>query len=60
MNLSKSDATYTLTIEMGIPIEMVIFEADVSIEIINMDQEKFHMEMQRPNLLVRLRVHLFV
>lgn len=52
MSLSKVNATYDLTIELGIPIEMVIFESDVGVELINTDKERFNLTFNRPDLLV--------
>lgn len=54
MILSKADATYDLTIELGVPIEMVIFESDVAIELLNVDPEKCHLSFDKPKLLVKL------
>lgn len=53
MILSKNDATYDLTIELGVAIEMIIFESDVAVELINMDPEKYHLSFDKPNLLVK-------
>lgn len=52
MSLSKTDATYDVTIELGVPIEMVIFEGDVGVELMNVDKGKYHLVFDRPNLLV--------
>lgn len=60
MSLSKVDATYDLTIELGIPIDMVVFESDVGVELINIDKERFNLTFNRPDLLVRFSYLLFL
>lgn len=54
MILSKADATYDLTIELGVPIEMIVFESDVAVELLNVDPEKAHLSFEKPKLLVSL------
>lgn len=51
MHLSKVDGTYDLTIETGVAIEMVVFESDVAVELINVDEEKYQLLFQRPKML---------
>lgn len=51
MSLSKVDGTYDLTIELGVPIEMVVFESDVAVELINVDKERYSLVFERPNYL---------
>lgn len=53
MVLSKIDATYDVTIELGMPIEMMVIESDVEVQLINSDEEKFNLVLERPNYLVR-------
>lgn len=52
MNLSRKEGIYNLTIELGVPIEMVVFESDVAVELINVDKDKYYIGYEQPNLLV--------
>ena len=57
-------ATYELTLELGVPIESVMLEGDVEVELLNVDEEKYRLILERPNVLVstlsadRLRLEL--
>lgn len=55
-SLSKANASYNLTIELGVAIDMIIFEGDVEVELINVDTSKYTITLDRPNVLVSSRI----
>lgn len=52
MVLSKADATYDLSVEIGVPIELVVFESDVPVELMPADNDNAVLSLEKPNIVV--------
>lgn len=57
MNLSQEDASYTLSIEIAAPIEFVLLQSDIPIELMDIEKNTAVVSLSKCDPLVCVQTH---